>query len=146
MFKDKKSGQEGYAVEICFEIMFKAIEKIRPLSIVISKHLIILHVTKATVSRNPHCWKDGVIGGEQIIAKVLLCQFHALKAWTENLLPKVPHGCHHEIWHQLHILVYFDDESSFDENVFNFTNMEGVESVILVNNSFRKTHHFNIGL
>jgi hypothetical protein len=26
MFKDKKSGQEGYAVEICFEIMFKVLK------------------------------------------------------------------------------------------------------------------------
>lgn len=45
--------------------------------------------------------------------------------------------------------MYFDNESNFDEKVFNFTNMEGVESVesvILVNNSIRKTHHFNIGL
>ncbi len=42
--------------------------------------------------------------------------------------------------------MYFDNENNFDEKVFNFTNMEGVESVILVNNSIRKTHHFNIGL
>ncbi len=51
-----------------------------------------------------------------------------------------------KIWHQIHILMYFDNENNFDEKVFNFTNMEGVESVILVNNSIRKTHHFNIGL
>lgn len=126
--------------------MFKAIENVRPLSIVINKHLPSLHVIKATVSRSPHCWKNGVIGGEKIIAKILLCQFHALKAWIENLLPKVLHSCHHEIWYQLHILMHFDDESSFGEKVFNFTNMGGVENVILVNNSIRKTGHFNIGL
>lgn len=80
MFKDKELGQEGYAIEICFKIMFKAIENVRPSSIVINKHLPSLHVIKATMSRNLHCWKTGVIGGEKIIAKVLLCQFHALKA------------------------------------------------------------------
>jgi hypothetical protein len=96
------------------------------------------------VSKAPHCWKNGMIRGQKI--RSILCQFHALKAWIENLLPKVPHSCHHVIWHQLHILMYFDDESNFDEKVFNFTNMGGVENVILVNNSIRKTHHFNIGL
>jgi hypothetical protein len=120
MFKDKESCQEGYEVEICFEIMFKVIENVRPSTIVINKHLPSLHVIKVAMNKNPHCWKDGVIGGEQIIAIILLCRFHALKAWIENLLPKVPHSCHHEIWHQLHILMYFDNESNFAEKVFQF--------------------------
>jgi hypothetical protein len=60
--------------------MFKMIENVRPSNNVINKHLPSLHVIKATMSRNLHCWKTGVIGGEKIIAKVLLCQFHALKA------------------------------------------------------------------
>jgi hypothetical protein len=67
MFKDKESGQEGYAIEICFEIMFKIIENVRPSNIVINKHLPSLHVIKVVVSRNPHCWKDGVIGGDLCI-------------------------------------------------------------------------------
>lgn len=52
MFKDKESGQEGYVVEICFEIMFKAIENVRPSSIVINKHLPSFHVIKVAMSRN----------------------------------------------------------------------------------------------
>jgi hypothetical protein len=52
MFKDKESGQEGYAIEICFEVMFKAIENVRPSSIVINKHLPTFHVVKVVMSKN----------------------------------------------------------------------------------------------
>jgi hypothetical protein len=65
MFKENELGQEGYAIEICFKIMFKAIENVRPSSIVINKHLPSLHVIKATMTINPHCWKNAVIGGEK---------------------------------------------------------------------------------
>ncbi len=65
MLKEKELGQEGYAIEICFETMSKVIENVRPSSIVINKHLPSLHVIKATMTRNPHCWKNGVIWGEK---------------------------------------------------------------------------------
>lgn len=52
MFKDKESGQEGYVVEICLEIMFKTIENVRPSSIVINKHLPSFHVIEVAMSRN----------------------------------------------------------------------------------------------
>ena len=63
---------------------------VRPSAILIDKNITSLNAITTIVSTDHFCWKDKRIGGEQIACRVLLCHFHAMKAWSEHLRPRVP--------------------------------------------------------
>lgn len=113
----KKQGHEGIAIEVTFNIVFASIGKIRPSAIIIDKHKTSFNSIQKVTSKDPYCWetKDNV--QKQVAARILLCHFHALKAWSENLLSRVPDIERNKLWSMLHILMCCPSEEQFNYNV-----------------------------
>lgn len=118
--KDKKQGHEGIALEITLEHVFAHMGDIRPSAFVIDKSKTSFNAIEKVIANDVSFWKDGKIGGEQIAGKMLLCHFHVMKAWSENLLTRVPIDMKDKVWHELHVLLHCPNENHFDENVKRF--------------------------
>ena len=129
--KDKGQGHQGIAIEIALEYVFKNIENVRPSAILIDKDMTYLNAITIIVRNDPICWKDKQIREEQIACQVLLCHFHAMKAWSEHILPRVPFDRKDEFWQLLMTLLYCPVETHFDFNVQNlFRAFEAIPEVI----------------
>lgn len=87
---DVGTNQESKALELTFKMIFSRMHEIRPAAIVIDKNPMELEAIQKVVDADPHCWTQDQQGHRlQISCHVLLCWFHAKKAWVENLLPQV---------------------------------------------------------
>ena len=53
---------------------------------------------------------------------ILLCHFHVMKAWNENLLTYIPIDENDKVWQYLHVLMHCPQKDHFDENVELFCN------------------------
>ena len=117
---DVKQGHEGIAIEIALTHVFESLGEIRPSAIVIDKHKTSLNAIQNVVQNDVLCWtyEDGA--KVQIGARVLLCHFHVMKAWSENLLTSIPNEDKDRVWRALHVLMLCPNESHFDENLRNF--------------------------
>ena len=116
-FKHKGQGHQGIAIEIALEYVFKNIGNVRPNAILINKDMTSLNAI-TTIVRNDHiCWKNKRIRGEQIACQILLYHFHAMKAWSEHLLPRVPFDRRDELWQLLMTLLRCPVEAHFDFNI-----------------------------
>eukprot|EP00058_Branchiostoma_floridae_P000494 XP_002585982.1 hypothetical protein BRAFLDRAFT_110252 [Branchiostoma floridae] len=83
------SAENGPQEEIGLEAGFKAVFQklqVRPNAIVIDKSLTEKKGIWNAVKDDPLSWE----GGQQVKRRMLLCWFHTKKAWTENLLPRLP--------------------------------------------------------
>ena len=73
-----------------------------------------------TIVRNDLIYsKDKQIGGEQIACQVLLCHFHAIKAWRKYLLSCTPFDRRNKLWQLLMTLLHCPVEAHFYFNVQN---------------------------
>ena len=129
--KDKGQGHQGIAIEIALECVFKNMGSVRPSAILIDKDMTSLNAITTIVSNDPFCWKNQQIGVEQIGCRILLCHFHAMKAWSEHLLPRVPLDRRDELWQCLTTLLHCAVEVNFDFNVqIFFRAFEAIPGVI----------------
>lgn len=115
-----KEGHEGIALELALTHVFAAIGEVRPSAIVIDKHKTSLTAITNVVNQDLHCW---IMEGEnrvQVAGRVLLCHFHVMKAWSENLLTRVPMADKDRVWQALNVLMHCPDETHFDENLRRF--------------------------
>ena len=81
---------EVIALEKTLHILFSRMRQIRPAALVIDKSQQELEALLKVVNEDPHCWETKVDGNWcQVACHILLCWFHAKKAWVENLLPQV---------------------------------------------------------
>jgi hypothetical protein len=87
--KNTGSIQEKITLELCLNVVFEAIGNVRPTCIVIDKHKTLLLAIQKVVDEDKYCWRDELVGTEQIAGRLLLCRFHVMKAWSENLLTRV---------------------------------------------------------
>jgi hypothetical protein len=128
--KDNKQGHEGIALELALTSVFASIGKTRPTTIVIDKHQTSLNAINKVVEVDVHCWS--IQGGErvQVARRILLCHFHVMKAWSENLLTRIPmHGKDH-LWRALHVLMHCPNEDHFEANLRKlFVDFQHVPSV-----------------
>jgi hypothetical protein len=87
--KDKNKGHEGIAIELALSAIFASIEEVRRSAIIIDKHKTSLNSINKVISNDIHCWS--FVNGTkiQIAGRILLCHFHVMKAWSENLLTRV---------------------------------------------------------
>lgn len=87
---DVGTNQESMALELTFKTIFSRMHEIRPAAIVIDKHVVELGAIKKVVDADFYCWTEGdQRQRQQVAGHVLLCWFHAKKAWVENLMPLV---------------------------------------------------------
>jgi len=63
-------------------------------------------------------WSEGTT--VQVTRKVLLCHFHVIKAWSENLLTRVPIPEKNKLWLALHVLMHCPKEEHFEDNLKKF--------------------------
>jgi hypothetical protein len=117
---DKQQGHEGIAIELALTHIFESLGTIRPAAIVIDKHRLSLNAITHVVNKDIHCWETTDSTRTQIAGRVLLCHFHVMKAWSENLLTRVPNEYKDPIWRALHVLMICPDESHFDANLQRF--------------------------
>jgi hypothetical protein len=115
-----KQGHEGIAIEIALTHVFESLGKIRPSAIVIDKHKTSLNAIQKIVNNDVHCWTYEGGAKVQIGGRVLLCHFHVMKAWSENLLTRIPNEDKDRVWRALHVLMLCPDETHFDENLRRF--------------------------
>jgi hypothetical protein len=117
---DMKQGHEGLAIEIALTHVFESLGKIRPSAIVIDKHKTSLNAIQKIVNNDVHCWTYE--GGKKLQTggRVLLCHFHVMKAWSENLLTRIPNEDKDRVWRALHVLMLCPSEIHFDENLRRF--------------------------
>ena len=112
--KDKNEGHEGIAIELALSAVFDSIGEVRPSAIVIDKHKISLNSINKVISNDIHCWRFVNATKIQIAGRIILCHFHVMKAWSENLLTRVPEPDKEKLWHSLHVLLHCPDESHFE--------------------------------
>ena len=130
--KDISSRQEIITLEICLNIVFEAIGNIRPTSIVINKHKTSLLAIQKIVDEDKYCWRDELVGTEQIAGRLLLCRFHVMKAWSENLLTRVPLHLKKKVWQSLYILTHCSSEITFDYELERFYDeFKDIEGVVI---------------
>jgi hypothetical protein len=115
--KDKKQWHEGIAIELALTSVFASIGKVRPSAIVIDKHKTSLNSINEVIDKDAHCWTIGSEGRVQVARRVLLCHFHVLKAWSENLLICIPIPNKESLWRSLHVLMHCLVEEHFDDNL-----------------------------
>ena len=130
--KDISSRQEIITLEICLNIVFEAIGNIRPTSIVINKHKTSLLAIQKIVDEDKYCWRDELVGTEQIAGRLLLCRFHVMKAWSENLLTRVPLHLKKNVWQSLYTLMHCSSEITFDYELERFYDeFKDIEGVVI---------------
>jgi hypothetical protein len=83
--KATKQGHKGIALEMVFISMFASIGETRSIAIIIDKHKTSLNAINKVVEKDAYCWN--ILSGKriQVTKRALLCHFHVMKAWKENL-------------------------------------------------------------
>jgi hypothetical protein len=132
--KDKEGGHEGIAIELAITHVFLNIGDVRPSAFIIDKCKTSLNAIQHVVNNDIHCWEHGRLGEEQIAGRIFLCWFHVMKAWSENLLTRVPISEKDKVWQSLHVLLNCPREDHFKENLrkfyADFEHILGVEEYI----------------
>ncbi|MCO5589061.1 hypothetical protein L7F22_043026 [Adiantum nelumboides] len=84
---DAGAHHDVIALEMTLRIIFSRLGSIRPAALVIDKSQQELEAFLKVINEDPHCWESQVEGPRrQIVCHIILCWFHAKKAWVENLL------------------------------------------------------------
>lgn len=87
---DVKEVHEGLAIEIALFHVFGSLREVKPSAIIIDKYKPSLNAIQRFVCNDVHCWIYEEVTKTQVGGQVFLCHFHVMKAWSENLLTKVP--------------------------------------------------------
>ena len=117
---DMKQGHEGLAIEIVLTHVFKSLEKIKSFVIVINKHKTSFNAIQNIVNNELYCWTYEEGTKIQTGENVLLCHFCVMKAWSENLVTRVPNEDKDRVWRILHVLKLCLSKIHFDENLRRF--------------------------
>jgi hypothetical protein len=98
----QKQSHEGIALELVFTPAFASIGDVRPSEILIDKHMTSVNAINEVVGKDIYCCR--VENGQmiQIGGNMLLCHFHVMKAWSKNILSRVPAIDKDNIWRALH--------------------------------------------
>jgi hypothetical protein len=88
---------------------------IRPSAIVIDKDKTERIALIRAIFEDDLCWKDCESGRYQSKCQLLLCWFHAKKAWVENLLPKLPEDRQNELYKYMCNMLEVVTEEDFNE-------------------------------
>lgn len=116
---DKGEQHEGAALSMTLKAVFDAIS-VRPRAIVIDKSFVELNaiqpVLEADYRDNPHLYG----GGTEPPIRILLCWFHAKKAWVDHLLPKVKKEERAELFRRMDGLLLSDNEGVHQERLAQF--------------------------
>ena len=87
---DPGSDHEKISLEVTLKVIFSRMKNIRPTALVIDKCQVELEAFDKVVKEDQFCWQgDGFGLQTQVACHIIICWFHAKKAWVENLLPKV---------------------------------------------------------
>jgi hypothetical protein len=87
---DNETSEEQTALYLTMKAVFLNMGNIRPNAIVIDKSQTEFIAVTQAVCEDAWCWENQDVGGIQMRCHLLLCWFHAEKAWVEHLLPKLP--------------------------------------------------------
>jgi hypothetical protein len=88
---------------------------IRPNAIVIDKDKTERIALTRAIFEDDLCWKDCESGRYQSKCQLLLCWFHAKKAWVENLLSKLPEDRRNELYKYMCNMLEAVIEEDFNE-------------------------------
>ena len=127
---DKGSNHEQVALETCLRVIFARMPNVRPNAIVIDKSWTSYNAISNVVATDRLSWI--VTNGQrsQTHCRLLLCQFHAKKAWLDNLLPKVSATERNHLYNQMCQLMQCITESTFsaqcEELKVEYANKPGV--------------------
>ena len=87
---DPGHHHEVIVLEMTLKIIFSRMGSVRPSALVIDKCQQELEALTQAINEDPHSWILNENGSPpQVACHVLLCWFHAKKAWVKNLLPQV---------------------------------------------------------
>ncbi|MCO5564813.1 hypothetical protein L7F22_018481 [Adiantum nelumboides] len=112
---DAGAHHDVIALEMTLRIMFSRLGSIRPAALVIDKSQQELETFLKVINEDPHCWESQVEGPHhQIACHIILCWFHAKKAWVENLLPQVLKELRGELYMEMSNLMQCSSEVEFD--------------------------------
>ena len=111
--KEKNKWHEDVAIELALSAVFVSIGEVRPSATVIDKHKTSLNSIKKIISNDIHRWSFVNAAKIHIARRILLCHFHVMKAWSENLLTRIPEPDKVKIWHSLHVLMHCSNKISF---------------------------------
>lgn len=117
---DKDSGQEGTALWLTMRVVFKNMGAIRPNAIVIDKSKTELNAISKAINEDVWCWKNGEIGGTQTKCILLLCWFHAKKAWVEALLSKLDETRRNDLYQAMCSMLESITEEQFNDTYSKF--------------------------
>ncbi|KAG0572651.1 hypothetical protein KC19_VG113700 [Ceratodon purpureus] len=117
---DVREGHEGLVIETALSHIFGSLGEVTPFAIIIDKHKPSLNAIQRVVSNDVHYWTYKKGTKTQIGGQVLLCHFHAMKTWSENLLTKVLNEDKDRVWRALHVLMLCPSEDHFNENLTRF--------------------------
>lgn len=113
-------GHEEAALSLTLTKVFEYIDRagpsVRPAAIVIDKSVTELNAIKKAVEGDKACWK----GGSQVSCVLLLCHFHAKKAWIETLLPQVPEEARDDVYKRMCSMMCATSEDAFDDQYLDF--------------------------
>ncbi|KAJ7559641.1 hypothetical protein O6H91_04G094800 [Diphasiastrum complanatum] len=117
---DVGTQHESIALKLTLQEVFKWLGHVRPSAIVVDKSLNELHAIQAVIEKDPFCWRDNILGGEQVACRVLLCWFHVKRDWLENLLPEVPVECRKDVYQSLNDMMMSVSERKFTSLLHDF--------------------------
>ena len=112
---DNESGQLGTALYLTLKVVFGNMGSIRPNAIVIDKDKTERIAVLKVIKEDRFCWEDEQIGGIQTKCRLLLCWFHAKKAWIEHLLPKVPEEQRNDLYQLMYNMLEAVTKDDFNE-------------------------------
>ena len=112
---DNESGQVGTALWLTMKAVFRNMDGIRPNAIVIDKDKTSRTAITKAINEDVWCWQNQEIGGIQTKCQLLLCWFHAKKAWVEHLLPKLPEAQRNDLYKDMSAMLEAITEDGFNK-------------------------------
>ncbi|KAI8493297.1 hypothetical protein Bbelb_293010 [Branchiostoma belcheri] len=109
---DKNTTQEETGIKVGFTAVLQNL-KVRPNAIVIDKSLTEKRGIQAAVDQDPLSWDQE--HSQQTKCRLILCWFHCKKAWTENLLPKLPTDISATVYDQLCDMMFSPTWDKYEE-------------------------------
>ncbi|EFJ28401.1 hypothetical protein SELMODRAFT_411147 [Selaginella moellendorffii] len=111
---------ESVALKITLQEVFKWLGHVRPSAIVIEKSLAEFRAVQAAVSKDPFCWRNNILGGEQVASHVLLCWSQVRREWMESLMLEALPTQRREVYQALNQMMLATTENSFDLLIHSF--------------------------
>jgi hypothetical protein len=128
---DKGSGQEGVALELTMKAVFDRLGDVRPNAIVIDKSNTEYNALMKVIEHDKFCWMKNDNHIIQTHCHLLLCWFHAKKAWVENLLPKLAESRRSTLYTTMCGLMESRSEEQFNQRYEEFKKTYANDEMVL---------------